>query len=174
MNKIKIFNAGLKKVLTYKGSQHTFKGWFLYQEIKMNARQELARRGLNPDAAENQAEILNLCVERMPLSIPEGSFIAGTQDDAFSPSYALINPSFKVETFAGYCDPVAVYDDITPDDEISRERIEKVRDYYASTAYVKRLKKIYDGTGLITKEVAFFVEPVTGHVIPDCRPILKH
>lgn len=174
MNKIRNFNAGLKKVLTYKGSQHTFKGWFLYQEIKMTVRQELTQRGLDPDAAENQAEILNLCVERMPLSIPEGSFIAGTQDDAFSPSYALINPSFKVETFAGYCDPVAVYDDITPDDEISRERIEKVRDYYASTPYVKKLKKIYDGTGLITKEVAFFVEPVTGHVIPDCRPILKH
>lgn len=174
MNKIKIFNAGLKKVLTYKGSQHIFKGWFLYQEIKMNVRQELTQRGLDPDAAENQAEILKQCVERMPLSIPEGSFIAGTQDDAFSPSYALINPGFKVETFAGYCDPVAVYDDIAADDEISLERIAKVRNYYASTPYVRKLKSIYDETGLITKEVAFFVEPVTGHVIPDCRPILKN
>ena len=174
MNKIKIFNAGLKKVLTYKGSQHIFKGWFLYQEIKMNVRQELTQRGLDPDAAENQAEILKQCVERMPLSIPEGSFIAGTQDDAFSPSYALINPGFKVETFAGYCDPVAVYDDIAADDEISLERIAKVRNYYASTPYVRKLKSIYDETGIITKEVAFFVEPVTGHVIPDCRPILKN
>ncbi|MHB9138433.1 MAG: pyruvate formate lyase family protein [Victivallaceae bacterium] len=174
MNKMKNFDEGLKKILEYKYSQNVFKGWFLYQEIKMEVREELVSRGLNPDAAENQAEILNLCVERMPLSIPEGSFIAGTQDDAFSPSYALINPSFKVETFAGYCDPVAVYNDILPDDEISAERITKVRNYYASTIYAKALGEIYKGTGLITKEVAFFVEPVTGHVIPDCRPILKY
>jgi pyruvate-formate lyase len=174
MNKINFFDEGLRKLLEYKYSQHVFKGWFLYQEIKMSVRQELVQRGLNPDAANNQAEILNRCIERLPLSIPEGSFIAGTQDDAFSPSYALINPSFKVETFAGFCDPVAVYNDIVPDKEISQKRIAKVREYYASTAYTKALKKIYAGTGVITQEVAFFVEPVTGHVIPDCRPILEH
>ena len=109
----------------------------------------------------------------MRLSIPEGSVIAGTQDDAFSPSYALINPAFKVETFAGYCDPVAIYDDLEPDEEFPRERIERVRGYYAQTPYVKALKSVYAETGKLTEEVVFFVEPVTGHTIPDLRPILE-
>jgi pyruvate-formate lyase len=73
-----------------------------------------------------QAETLIRCVEAMPLSIPEGTAIAGSMDAAFSPSYALINPTFKIESFAGYCDPVAVYDDISPEGEITRERIDAV------------------------------------------------
>ncbi len=168
MSNAEIFARGTTKLLEHKFAQKRMTGWFEYQEIKMLVRQNHPA----PDAAESQAEILCECVRRMPLSIPAGSVIAGTQDDAFSPSYALINPAFRIETFAGYCDPVAIYDDLTPDAEFPRERIEKVRSYYTATPYVKALKEVYASTGKLTEEVAFFVEPVTGHTIPDLRKIL--
>ncbi len=174
MKKSEIFEDGLKKLIAAKRSQKILDGWFLYQEIKMELREELERSGRDPDSPSAQSEILCGCVARMPLSIPEGSAIAGTQDDAFSPSYALINPAFKVESFAGYCDPLAVYNDIRPSRRISEQRICKVRDYYSKTRYVRNLQKIYGATGDATKEVAFFVEPVTGHVVPDFRPFLKN
>lgn len=126
-----IYASGIEKLLKYKFSQTRMTGWFEYQELKMQARQKCS----DPDAPERQAEILCDCVRRMKLSIPEGSVIAGAQDDAFSPSYALINPAFRVETFAGYCDPVAIYDDLEPDAEFPRERIEKVRGYYRETRF---------------------------------------
>ncbi|NMA42398.1 MAG: hypothetical protein GX946_03350 [Oligosphaeraceae bacterium] len=169
MDRSDIFSKGIQQLLEYKFSQQRMTGWFEFQEIKMHVRQEFA----DPDAEEVQAAILCRCIERMRLSIPPGSVIAGTQDDAFSPSYALINPAFRVETFAGYCDPVAIYDDLTPDDTFPQQRIEKVRSYYKNTPYVKALQKVYAETGKLTEEVAFFVEPVTGHTIPDLRPILK-
>ncbi len=50
----------------------------------------------------------------LPISLSENAVFAGTQGDAFARSYALINPSFKVESFCGYCDPCAVFDDIEP------------------------------------------------------------
>ena len=129
MKKNNIFLTGLNKLLDAKSKQVKLTGWFVYQELKMFVREEFASRGLDPDAAVNQPEILLECLKKMPLSIPEGSALAGTQDDAFSPSYALINPAFRVETFAGYCDPLAVYDDISPDEEFSAERIARVRNY---------------------------------------------
>jgi choline trimethylamine-lyase len=173
MDLASMFNEGLEKVLDFKGSQTSFKDWFLYQELKMQVREEMSSAGHDPDSPEFAAELLCKCVERMPLSIPEGAALAGCMDGAFSPSYALINPTFKVESFAGYCDPIAVYDDIAPSSEISAGRIEKVRSYYSTTPYVRKLKKVYEDAGPALKEVAFFVEPVTGHVIPDCRPFLR-
>jgi formate C-acetyltransferase len=173
MNKSELFQDGLEKITGYKRNQKKLTGWFIFQELKMLERQKLEAQGLDPDLPEYQNHILCECIRKMPLSIPEGSVIAGTQDDAFSPSYALINPAFKTETFAGYCDPLAVYDDILPDEEFTQERIEKVRSYQASTPYVKNLQSIYKNTGEATREVAYFVEPVTGHTIPDMRPFLK-
>lgn len=169
-NLAEIYSSGIDKLLKHKFAQKRMTGWFEYQELKMEVR----RKFENPDAPENQPAILCECVRRMKLSIPEGSVIAGTQDDAFSPSYALINPAFRVETFAGYCDPVAIYDDLEPDAEFPRERVEKVRSYYRETPFVKALEQVYARTGKLTQEVAFFVEPVTGHTIPDLRPILAH
>ncbi len=169
MSNAEIFARGTARLLEAKFAQKRMTGWFEFQEIKMQVREKHQA----PDAAESQAEILCECVRRMKLTIPRGSIIAGTQDDAFSPSYALINPAFRIETFAGYCDPVAIYDDLTPDGEFPRERIERVRDYYSRTPYVRALKKVYAATGKLTEEVAFFVEPVTGHTIPDLRPILR-
>ena len=174
MKKNNIFLTGLNKLLDAKSKQVKLTGWFVYQELKMSVREEFASRGLDPDAAVNQPAILLECLKKMPLSIPEGSALAGTQDDAFSPSYALINPAFRVETFAGYCDPLAVYDDISPDEEFSAERIARVRNYYAGTKYVRQLKEVYKDSGALTEEVAFFAEPVTGHIIPDMRQVLKY
>jgi formate C-acetyltransferase len=174
MNNTKIFLDGLEKLIAYKKQQKKLTDWFTYQEIKMNVREQIRNDGGNPDAPENQAEILCKCIEQMPLSIPIGSVLAGSQDAAFSPSYALINPNFQVETFAGYCDPLAIYDDMAEDDEFTKARIEKLRAYWAGTDYVKNLKKIYDAAGTVTGEVACFIEPVTGHTIPDMRPLIRH
>ena len=168
-----IWRSGLEQLIEFKRSQRRMTGWFVAQENKMNVREEMRAAGKDPDAAENQAELLCECVRRLPLSIPRGSVIAGTQDDAFSPSYALINPAFQVETFAGYCDPVAVYDDLAPDDEFPAERIAKVRKYFSGTPYVKALNEVYRKGGEAIHEVVYFVEPVTGHVIPDFRAIMK-
>ena len=168
MSNAEIFARGTAKLLEYKFAQKRLTGWFEFQELKMQVRQQHTA----PDAAVSQSEILSRCIENMNLSIPRGSVIAGTQDDAFSPSYALINPAFRIETFAGYCDPVAIYDDLTPDAEFPQERIEKVRSYYTQTPYVQTLKKVYAATGKLTEEVVFFVEPVTGHTIPDLRNVL--
>lgn len=164
---------GVEKVRQYKRSQTRADEWFYVQELLAQARQA---GGKDPDAESSQPEILCRVVSEMPISIPEGTVIAGTQDGAFSPSYALINPSFRVETFAGYCDPTAVYNDIEPDTDsgLTQERIDSVRKYWEGTPYVRRLQTVYDATGDETKEVAYFVEPVTGHTIPDLRPFLKN
>ena len=169
-----IFSNGIEQVLSTKRKQTRMCGWFLWQELKMNVREMLRNEGKDPDAKENQGEILCNAVKQMKLSIPLGSALAGTQDDAFSPSYALINPAFQVETFAGYCDPVAIYDDMKADEEFPQERIDRVRSYYSNTPYVKELKEVYKNAGPRTEEVAYFAEPVTGHIIPDFRPVLKY
>jgi len=169
-----IYENGLKKVLCQKRSDLQLTSWFLYQEIKMKVREELRAKGTDPDSPSAAGEILCRCVERMNLSIPKGSAFAGSQDDAFSPSYALINPSFKVESFAGYCDPVAIYDDMPVTKEFPKKRTEKVREYYRATSYVKRLFSVYSEYKTLTSEVAFFMEPVTGHMIPDMQMILSN
>ena len=171
-NPAELFNAGLEQLFAAKLRQKQLTGWFEYQEIRMREREAMRSAGRDPDEARHAGELLCRCVERMPLSIPAGSVFAGTQDDAFSPSYALINPGFQVESFAGYCDPVAIYADIEPSEAIPAERIEAVRNYYRETPYVKRLTAIYEKTAALTDEVTFFMEPVTGHMIPDMRPIL--
>ena len=170
----KILKNGLEQVLRTKRAQNKMTSWFVYQEMKMEVTERLRNEGgVEPNSREGAAALLLECVRNMPISIPEGSAIAGTQDDAFSPSYALINPSFEVESFAGYCDPLAVYNDIEPDETFTKERIERVRNYYAETEYVKRLGEIYEKVENDIAEVAYFVEPVTGHIIPDMRAILK-
>ncbi len=145
-------------------------GWFIVQEIRMRCAKEF--RDDHPESAA--AKTLVRIAEELPISIPEAAVFAGTQRDAFARSYALINPAFTVESFAGYCDPLAVYNDIEPNDEFTKERIENVRTYFASTHYVRELKHVYSGIENDTKEVAYFVEQVSGHTIADFRPILAH
>ena len=119
-----------------------------------------------------KAEILKETARTLPLSVSENAVFVGTQRDSFARSYALINPSFRVEEFNGYCDPTAVFGDIEPDETFTKERINRVRAYMQTTDYVKELSAVYDTYADDTREVAYFVEQVTGHLIPDFRKVL--
>lgn len=109
-----ILKDGLRKLVDGKRRQLRVDGWFYLQELRMRERETMRRGGTDPDDPAAAGELLCRLAEKMTLSIPEGSALAGTQDDAFSPSYALINPAFRVQSFAGYCDPLAIYDDLEP------------------------------------------------------------
>lgn len=145
-------------------------GWFIAREIVCNHSTELKDFPKELRAANE----LKYIISEIPLSISEHNIFAGTQRDAFARSYALINPAFEVETFSGYCDPTAIYDDIEPNEQFTAERIERVKKFTKNTEFVKQLTKVYDEYEQYTKEVVFFIEQVTGHVIPDFRPALKY
>ena len=100
-------------------------GWFLAREIAMECDDTFRD---DPDCIRI-ARTLKEVVSRIPLTLGDYHVFAGTQDDAFARSYALINPAFTVKSFAGYCDPVAVFGDIDPIGDITRERIDRVKDY---------------------------------------------
>ncbi len=144
-------------------------GWFLAKEIKM--KHEAETEGLSK--MRSSAYLLKKVAEELPLSISDNAVFAGTQRDAFARSYALINPSFRVETFSGYCDPTAVFGDIEPNEEITAERLNTVKEHDKKTDYIKELTAVYNSVEDYTKEVAFFIEQVTGHIIPDMRHVLK-
>jgi len=144
-------------------------GWFLVQEIRMKCAGLYG--DLHPEVAA--AKTLIRVAEELPLSIDNSAVFAGTQRDAFARTYALINPTFKVESFEGYCDPLAVYNDIEPAGEFTKERIEKARSFFAKTPFINELKKVYKDAENDTCEIAYFVEQVTGHTIADFRPVLR-
>ena len=145
-------------------------GWFVAKEIEM-----LVEEKYKDCAAEvKKAYLLRDVLKTIPISISDNAIFVGTQRDAFAKSYALINPSFTVEGFSGYCDPMAIYNDIEPNEEFTKERIDKVRSFTAKTKMVEMLNKTYCDAENYTKEVIFFVEQVTGHVIPDFRYALEH
>ena len=145
-------------------------GWFLLRESITEYELE------HEDEYDElrTAKALYNALKTLPLSLSENAIFAGTQRDAFAQSYALINPNFKVSTFNGYCDPTAVFNDIEPCEEIPRERIERLRKLTEKSPYVKSLKQVYESIENDTKEVIYFVEQVTGHIIPDFRPVLKN
>lgn len=145
-------------------------GWFRAKEIEMQNGEKY--KACTPEV--KKAKLLCDVLENIPLSLSENAIFVGTQRDAFARSYALINPSFTVEGFSGYCDPMAIYNDIEPNDEFDEERIGVVRDFTSKTRMVEMLGKVYGDAENYTKEVIFFVEQVTGHVIPDFRYALKH
>ena len=145
-------------------------GWFIVKETEQKADEKYSDLAPTRRATEKFRE----AVKVLPLSISDNAIFAGTQRDAFARSYALINPSFRVETFAGYCDPTAVYDDITPTEEFTKERIDTLRELDKKTDYVKTLSEVYEKCETLTGEVAFFIEQVTGHLIPDMRYALKN
>ena len=159
-----------KKLFAYERSKKRLDGWFIAQEIACGVEKQFT--GVPEEL--KKAYILQEIAKKIPLELNENCIFAGTQDDGFARSYALINPSFKVEEFSGYCDPTAVFGDIEPNDEFSKDRIEAVRKQYENTPYVQELGKVYKSAENYTKEVAFFVEQVTGHLIPDFRFALKH
>ncbi len=145
-------------------------GWFLAREAAAKASKSAKQQPKQIIAALE----LRAIIDDIPLTVSDNAIFAGTQRDAFAKSYALINPAFKVETFSGYCDPTAVFNDIEPNDEFPSERIEALRDYTKQSDYVKSLSAVYEEYSDYTAEVAFFIEQVTGHLIPDFRPALKY
>ncbi len=144
-------------------------GWFLSREIAYNATKD---KNLSEEAKAAE-EIIEIC-KQLPLSISENNVFVGTQRDAFARSYALINPAFEVEKFNGYCDPTAVYGDIDPIGDITAERIALMRKRTEQGVYCKELSETYSQAEVETAEVLYFIEQVTGHVIPDFRPVLKY
>jgi len=145
-------------------------GWFIAKETEMLTDEKY--KDMHPEIkkAYLNCEVL----KNIPISLSEHAVFVGTQRDAFAKSYALINPSFTVEGFSGYCDPMAIYNDIEPNEDFTKERIDKVHSFTGETKMVEMLNKTYSEAENYTKEVIFFVEQVTGHVIPDFRYALKN
>ncbi len=163
---------GVEILREYKRKQEVVNTWFYVQEIKMTLIGDLRKEGIEVETPSGQAELLCRLAGTIPLEIQPGSVFAGTQDVAFSPSYALINPAFRVESFGGYCDPCAIYSDVVITGDLTEERVARVRKFYEEDAYTRRLYAHYGKFADDTCEVAFFMEPVTGHTIPDMRPLL--
>lgn len=160
-----------KELFKYERSKTRLDGWFIAKEIECAELSKPEYKNL--DEEMKKALILKEVVSKIPLEISKYNVFVGTQDDAFAKSYALINPTFKVESFSGYCDPTAVFDDIEPNEEFTKERIDAVRKIYSETPYVTELSKVYKNVEGDTKEVAYFIEQVTGHLIPDFRTAIK-
>lgn len=150
-------------------STNHLEGWFLAKEIV----RECDGKYKDDAACIRAAKTLVEEAKRLPLWISDYHVFAGTQDDAFARSYSLINPSFSVDTFSGYCDPTAVFGDIEPIGGITQERIDDLRTYNMNTEFAKALNRAYDIAGDKTSEVIFFIEQVTGHLIPDMRDVLR-
>lgn len=149
-------------------SLNHLEGWFLAKEIQRECDQRFEK---DPDCiriAKTQVEVM----KHIPLSIGDYHVFAGTQDDSFARSYALINPAFTVDSFSGYCDPVAVFGDIDPIGDLTKERIEDLREYNNHTRFADALRHAYDLAEEDTSEAIYFIEQVTGHLIPDVRPLL--
>jgi len=158
--------------LLYREERRTHKilnGWFISRELAADA-------GMQANSADPELRAaceLEAIVTNLPIELSDHAVFAGTQRDAFAASYALINPAFRVETFRGYCDPLEVYDYATPQGDITKERIAAMRSRASESPYVKALSSVYQQYGEYTDEVAFFIEQVTGHMIPDFRPALR-
>lgn len=144
-------------------------GWFLAREIAMECDERFRS---DPDSIRIGRTLVEV-MKRIPLTLGDYHVFAGTQDDAFARSYALINPAFTVKSFEGYCDPVAVFGDIEPIGDITAERIAHVKEYYKHNDFAEALTKAYAPVEKLTGEAVFFLEQVTGHVIPDVRGYLK-
>lgn len=144
-------------------------GWFLAKEIMRECDEKYKDEADCIRIARTLVEIAG----RIPLWLSDYHVFAGTQDDAFARSYALINPAFSVDSFTGYCDPVAVFGDIDPIGDITQERIDELKAYNEKTEFSEALRSAYDLAGEDTSEAIYFIEQVTGHLIPDMRGVLK-
>ncbi len=145
-------------------------GWFLAREIMRECDEKYKEEA---DCIRIARTLVGVA-EGIPLWLSDYHVFAGTQDDAFARSYALINPAFSVDSFTGYCDPVAVFGDIEPIGDITQERIDDLRAYNEETEFARALRSAYDKAGDKTSEAIFFIEQVTGHLIPDMRGVLAN
>lgn len=159
-----------KKLFREERAKKRLDGWFMARELAFEATGfDHSKLSEEMMAAKELENILH----KLPLSISVNNVFAGTQSDSFARSYALINPAFQVETFSGYCDPTAVFGDIEPNEEFTAERINLMRERTKKGDYVRDLSAVYDKYTKYTGEVAFFIEQVTGHLIPDFRTAIK-
>ncbi|MCJ7790616.1 MAG: hypothetical protein MUP69_10685 [Candidatus Atribacteria bacterium] len=119
---------------------------------------------------KRNAEKQNLIGEKIPIFIESGQIFSGTEEDSFSASYALINPAFHIESFQGYNDEMAFYDDVKAgekiaDIKVTEQMIENNRIFWSKHPSVIKIRDIYKDTGNQTREAVYFVERVTGHTI---------
>ena len=133
-------------------SLNHLEGWFLAREIAMDCDQKFSN---DPDCIRISKTLIEV-KKHIPLYLGDYHLFAGSQDDAFARSYALINPSFEVKSFEGYCDPVAVFSDIDPIGDITEQRIANVKEYYSKNDFAKALMNAYDPAEPFTEEVIFF------------------
>lgn len=168
LNAEEITKLAKKRFQEERATDH-LEGWFLAKEIMRECDEKFGEEADCIRIAKTLVEV----AKRIPLWLSDYHVFAGTQDDAFARSYALINPAFSVDSFTGYCDPVAVFGDITPIGDITQERIDDLKRYNENTEFAKALCSAYDLAGDSTSEAIYFIEQVTGHLIPDMRGVLK-
>jgi len=150
-------------------------GWLLAKDIQ---RRKLLEIGGKYSPAMTQAILFESVCEKIPIFIELGQIFAGTEEDAFSASYALINPDFRVESFQGYNDEMAFYDDVQAGEEVAgikvtKQMIEENRIFWSKYPSVVKIREAYKDTGNQTREAVYFVERVTGHIIPDFEKALE-
>jgi len=150
-------------------------GWVLAKDIQ---RRKLLEIGDKYSPAMTQGILLESVCEKIPIFIESGQIFAGTEEDAFSASYALINPAFHIESFQGYNDEMAFYDDVKPGDkmsdiEVTKEMIKNNRIFWSRHPSIAKIREIYNDTENQTREAVYFVERVTGHTIPGFEEALE-
>jgi formate C-acetyltransferase len=165
----------LDLIINRNAKKHNLIGWVLAKDIQ---RRKLLEIGDKYSPAMSQAILLESVCEQLPIFIEPGQIFAGTEEDAFSASYALINPAFRIESFQGYNDEIAFYDDVKPGDkmgdiEVTKEMIKNNRIFWSKHPTVVKIRDIYKETGNQTKEAVYFVERVTGHTIPGFEEALE-
>lgn len=177
----KILNTGrIKKyldlIIERNAKKKNLVGWILAKDIQ---RKKFLETGDKYSNAMTQAILLESVCKEIPIFIEPGQIFAGTEEDAFSASYALINPAFQVKSFQGYNDEIAFYDDVKPGDkfddiEVNKKMIENNRIFWSKHPSVAKMRDIYKETGNQTKEAVYFVEKVNGHIIPDFEEALEN
>ena len=158
-----------KNLFEHERQKKRLDGWFLVEEIYLKTMNESKRKA----HVLKTVEALKNVVSQIPIYIDENNIFAGSPRDAFARSYALINPNFKVSTFEGYCVPTEVFGDIKPNEEFSEERILDAKKKLEKTKYMQDLTTVYDDAKRDMDEVAYFIEQVNAHVIPDFRPAIS-
>jgi len=120
-------------------------GWVLAKDIQ---RKKLLEVGDKYSPAMTQGILLESICEQLPIFIEPGQIFAGTEEDAFSASYALINPAFYIESFQGYNDEMAFYDDVKAgekiaDIKVTEQMIENNRIFWSRHPSVIKIRDIY-------------------------------
>ena len=82
-----------KALFAQKRAGNRLDGWFIAKETEIG----LSEKYKDENEEVKKALILRDIIRTIPLYVSDYQLFAGTQDDGFARSYALINPSFKVE-----------------------------------------------------------------------------